>query len=186
MDRVPRLALLLALVGIAFAAGVVVGTDSAQPSGPDPERPPYQYSHGGHGCLAADPADPTGWLHVVASGRSTSVTMDAQVAHERGELNVSVRNRSAGRYAIAIRTGPENATSAEGVDARQGGTESGDRSAGATEAADCRRGTRFNFGASLPTDVERIAVRVNGQTVTAIDRESTTARLVELPTPIAA
>lgn len=145
------------VVGVGFATvGDQPGTVTLAP--PDPDAPPTSAAWGGPQCLADAPAN-AGWIATGSQVNSRVVTVNATVAHDRGQRLARPRVEVVGdrRYRIVVSL----------VEA-----------AAETAPPDCPVGSHVTVSASLPTDVRSVAVVVDGQTVRTVDRPETTALVV--------
>lgn len=142
------------LFGLTVASGLPalpVGDTGDLGEGPDPTDPPRSLGVG-TGCIPTADAD-TGWAHEVATGTSRTFTANLTVAHDAAEeLNVSFETLRPGVYVFS-------------VDVVDGGT---------SGSPDCTTGSTVEFAASLPTDYERVELRVEGETVETVGNDGDT------------
>ena len=153
---VPESSLLLAfVVGVLLTSAVGLVAFDVQPTaadrGPDPESPPHSFSYGGGSCTAPEQAD-TGWAHEVATGTSRTFTANLTVAHDADE-EVDVWP---GSYVLYVTAGEE----------AEAERERGSR--------DCTIASTVEFAAGLPTDYERVELRVDGETVETVENDGDT------------
>jgi hypothetical protein len=158
---VPESSLLLAfVVGVLLTSAVGLVAFDVQPTaadrGPDPESPPHSFSYGGGSCTAPEQAD-TGWAHEVATGTSRTFTANLTVAHDADEeVDVSFRTVRPGSYVLYVTAGEE----------AEAERERGSR--------DCTIASTVEFAAGLPTDYERVELRVDGETVETVENDGDT------------
>ncbi|SDM35718.1 hypothetical protein SAMN04487949_1394 [Halogranum gelatinilyticum] len=159
---VPESSLLLAfLVGVLLTSAVGLVAFDVQPAnadrGPDPTSPPHSYSYGGGSCTAPEQAD-TGWAHEVATGTSRTFTANFTVVHDADEeLNVSFDTHRPGVYVLDLSV-----------------VERDDRRGSESDSSDCTTASILEFAASLPTDYERVELRVDGETVETVENDGDT------------
>lgn len=161
------------LVAIGFLAGVIVGgfavgylipaeTDLGGTDG----SPPYSYSVGTTDQIDSALDRDGGWLHEVHVRDGIVVTGNATMVHDGDQtVRLNVTRMAPGTYEFAFETVPreDDAKGTEGMAA-----------------------STLEWGVDLPMDYDSYVITVDGTVEKRVENdEATTARLMELPHPLA-
>lgn len=169
-SRAPTALLVGVLAGallVATLAGLPLGEaalgfpDSSGSSTPDPS-PGFSLSKAS-GCYDG-PRENAGWVHVVASGRTYAVTLNATVVHDAGTVDADVVRRPTGEYEIAL-------TTTAATERRKGYSREG-----------CLVATELGLGTGLP--YPEFVVTLDGREILSVDQEETVANLYPLSEPV--
>lgn len=161
----------LAVAATALTAGCsgLTGED-ATPTERIGEQQPLSVGVSGGSCLP-DPDDlqtETGWVYTAAHGERDDVSFDVQVGHDHTtEASVSLTSAGNNDFDLTFSAAPTE------TDRRKSEPDS-----------DCRFGTRFTGGGSLPSEFERLRVVAGDETVLTVEPRGTMPVLYRLPTPI--
>lgn len=157
MKRITRRQMLLSstVAGVPVISGCQSGVFSSENASNDET---IRHSVTKHQSVPVSDTDSSGWIHVVATDETYTITYDL-IFCTSGEIDVEWESESENMYSLFFEKSDDN-------------------------VSDCETGTRIRGGGSVRQDFERLQVIVNGETIESIEHEESLPSLYSFPTPV--